>query len=320
MNKMLIGQIAGGVALMGVLTGSYLLYSGERMVTYSTLNTDVPANTRIDPEMLDEVVIPESQRPPLAIDKGEAQSGNYFTNRKLPKGALFAEDAIRSQQDLSVAMPDDHVRDSFIINANAAAGGDLQVGDFFDVFFIDGQHKTFSPYVNVLVLDIRGVETQDGEIASGQQQITIHGTPSEIKRFKSLRSMFGQTMSLGLSPRKNYYEEPSLDEYKGAIVFGAKDLLSEVLGPDGTPIALPDPVNLGKDSDPSFTPVKRDEFGRPVEEVEDCSPGNAVISGEACKKINQPGSAEVKQEAPAVATESPQAPAPVVPEQTPSAQ
>lgn len=248
------------------------LFSKE---TYYVLKEDTPTRTQVTAEMLEAVPALEGTAPPAALGLSEVQSGSVITKSALLGGEILTLSNTGGREDISVGVPDEWVITSFGVNADNAVGGRIQRGYYFDML-ITTDSGAFYPFVNVLALDttvsLNNASNADAaETAEAKEGMTsqyvVGMPPSDAAKMQQLVSEYGANIQLVLSPRQNEYAKPRLDDYKGMFKFEVGS----------------DPVNMGEGTDYSFTVVKRDEFGRPIEEIADCSDGNSVITGDVCK-------------------------------------
>lgn len=244
--------------------------------TYYVLNQDVPTRTQVTPDMLSAVSTSEGTAPKAAIGIGEVQSGDVYTQYPLVAGDILTASNVGSQEDISVGIPDEWVVTNFSVSADDAVGGRIQRGTYFDIMVSD-ESGSFYPFVNVLALDTTvdlsnasSSEAADTEEAhSGQTtQYVVGMSPQDAAKLQNIVQRYGSgKIKLVLSPRQNEYAQPQISSYSGLFSY---DQASEM------------PINEGVGTDYTFTSVERDATGKPIEQVANCSQGNAKLTDEEC--------------------------------------
>lgn len=269
------------------------LQSMAKTSTYYVLREDIPAKTMLTPELLYPVVTSENSEPMNAITMEELERSledgtPYITQISLQAGDPITSSVVSGGEEASVeisdAIPDSWVITSFGVSADNAVGGRIRSFDYFDMLVtIEG--KTYYPFVNMLALDTT-VSMNDASSAyaadteeayEGQtSQYVVGMPPADAARLQNLMAEYSDTVRLVISPRQNNYSPPSLDDYKGA--FSWNSLTPEVN------YDVPDPVNLGKGAGWAMEEARKrgnlDAFGRPVEELKNCSKGNMFVPPE----------------------------------------
>lgn len=275
-NKLIFVGI--GVLIILVFVGVLsLLRSIYQTETYYVLTQDVQAQSRVTAEMLSPIVTSKDTAPPNAIDPTSAdfQAGAVFTRYPLSAGDIITSSNAGGREDISVGIPDEWVVTSFSVAADDAVGGRIQRGYYFDVM-IATSDQAFYPFVNVLALDTtvslnsasssRAADTEEAH-AGQTSQYVVGMPPQDAARLQQIVSQYGGDMKLLLSPRQNEYNAPQLASYSGTFSYEG------------------DTKNMGAGTDRTFTPLNRDEFGRPVAVVDNCSEGNAKLTDEECAKL-----------------------------------
>lgn len=256
--------------------------------TYYVLNQNVPTRTQVTPDMLDPVVTSEGTAPEAAIGVEEVQSGTVYTQFPLVAGDILTNSNIGGRTDISVGVPDSYVITNFAVGADDAVGGRIQRGYYFDIMVIgstgedgNGEEGAYYPFINVLALDttvdLSGASSADAaeseEAHEGQTtQYVVGMPPADAARLQDLVTNGGD-IKLVLSPRANEYQAPALSDYEGLFKYD--------------PTA--GPINMGENTDYTFTEVERDEFGVPKElpNENSCGEGNAKVIGEACANSDE---------------------------------
>lgn len=248
--------------------------------TYYVLNQDVPTRTQITTEMMSPVTTSEGTAPEAAIGLEEIQTGNVYTQHPLIAGDILTMSSVGTLEDISVGVPDTWVITNFSVGADDAVGGRIQRGTYFDLM-VATQEGSFYPFVNVLALDttvdLSGASSADAadteEAHAGQTtQYVVGMSPENAAKLQTLVKQYSGSLKLVLSPRANEYQKPQLSDYDGVFTYNQPV--------DGS--IWPGKSDLGELTDYTFTDIERDEFGRPVEKIENCSEGNAKVSGDAC--------------------------------------
>lgn len=259
-----------GLAVAGVVLTLFLnLIKTE---TYYVLNEDVPSRAAITPEMLDPITVSEGGAPEAAIGLEEVQSGSVFTAHPLLAGDILTMSNVGNREDISVGIPDEWVITNFSVPADNAVGGRIQRGYYFDML-VTGEDGSYYPFVNVMTLDttvdLSGASSSDAvnteEAQAGQTtQYVVGMSPENAGKLHNIMASSGNDVKLVLSPRQNEYEKPRIGDYEGVFKYQKGDK----------------PLNLGEGTDYTFTVLERDEFGKRIEELENCGKGNAIISCE----------------------------------------
>lgn len=279
-NWLLIGIIiAIALTLFVVVTLAALKFFQTE--TYYVLNTDVPTRTQVTSEMLSPVTTSEGTAPKAAIGIGEVQSGEVYTQYPLVAGDILTASNVGSRSDISNGIPDSWVVTNLSVSADNAVGGRIQRGTYFDIMVTDANGSSY-PFVNVLALDTTvdlsdasssdAAETEEAH-AGQTTQYVVGMSPQDAARLQHVIQQYGGNggIRLVLSPRQNEYAQPQLSDYTGIFAYNRDS--------DA-------PVNEGANTDYTFTDVQRDKFGKPVEQVQNCSQGNAKLSEKDCQTAN----------------------------------
>lgn len=285
-NNKLIFVGIGVLIILVFVGGLSLMRSIYQTETYYVLTQDVQSQSRVTAEMLSPIVTSKDTGPPNAIDptSEEFQAGAVFTRYPLSAGDIITASNAGGREDISVGIPDEWVVTSFSVSADDAVGGRIQRGYYFDIM-IATSDQSFYPFVNVLALDTtvslnsasssRAADTDEAH-AGQTTQYVVGMPPQDAALLQQIVSQYGGDMKLLLSPRQNEYNPPQLASYSGTFTF------------DG------ETKNMGAQTDRTFTPADRDEFGRPIDVVDNCSEGNAKLTDEECAKLAEqnPGPSE----------------------------
>jgi len=288
---------------VGSLTALKSVYQTE---TYYVLNQDIPTRTQITMDMLTPVVTSAGTAPggspEMTQEQRDAerntiltavQSGVVFSQFPMVSGDVLSPSNAGGLSDISVGVPDTWVITNFALGADNAVGGRIQRGYYFDMMVISDQ-GAFYPFVNVLALDtttdLAAASSSDavntGEAQEGQTtQYTVGMSPANAAKMQDLITQYGGNVRMVLSPRQNDYAAPRLMDYSGLFKYDID--LDGVIAPGLQPVydAEGNPVDLdgdGKDdyresTDYTFTDVERDQFGRPISQVDNVGLGNSKI-------------------------------------------
>lgn len=266
-NKMVYGLIV--VLVVAVFVGSLmLLKSVYQTETYYVLKEDVPTRTQINADMLEPVTTSAGTAPKSALGISEVQDGYMFTKYPLKSGDILTDSNVGGFEDVSVGVPDSWVVTSFGVNADNAVGGRIQRGTYFDMM-VSNNSGAFYPFVNMLALDTTvsmdsasSSEAAESEEAHQGQttQYVVGMPPAEAAKLANIMKSSGGDVKLVLSPRQNEYNPPQLAQYSGMFKYDNET------------------KDLGKGTDYTFTPLKRDKFGKPVSTPKNCSHGNAKVN------------------------------------------
>lgn len=275
-NKLIF--IGIGVLIILVFIGVFsLLRTIYQTETYYVLTQDVQAQSRVTADMLSPIVTSKDTAPPNAIDPADErfQAGAVYTRYPLSAGDILSASNAGGREDISVGIPDDWVVTSFSVSADNAVGGRIHRGYYFDMLIATGD-QAFYPFVNMLALDTtvslnsassnRAADTEEAH--SGQtSQYVVGLPPQDAARLHQIVNKYGGDIKLILSPRQNEYAAPQLASYTGTFTYEG------------------DTKNMGVGTDRTFTPLERDDFGRPVEVVPNCSDGNAKLTDAQCEAL-----------------------------------
>lgn len=275
------GFILAGIAFVAVIIGVVVFSFVSSLLqkeTYYILNQDVPARTQVTPEMLDPIAATQGTAPQAAVGLGDVQTGNVYTKFPLLAGDILTMSNVGSLEDISVGIPDEWVVTNFSVDADDAVGGRVQRGSYFDML-VTTENGSFYPFVNVLALDttvdLSNASSADAadtaEAHSGQTtQYVVGMSPENAGKLHDIVRTYTGDIKLVLSPRQNEYERPQLASYDGMFKFEGE-------------VIWPGESDAGERTDYTFTDVDRDEFGKPTEQIENCSAGNAKVTGEDCE-------------------------------------
>lgn len=306
-NKLIFALI--GVLVIIVFVGALTLLRGiYQTETYYVLKEDVPTRTQIVPAMLTPVVASAGSAPEAAKGIADVQTGNVYSRFPLAAGDILTNSNVDTGlSDIANGVPDSWVITSFAVGADDAVGGRVHRGDYFDIMIAQAD-GSFYPFVNVLAIDTtvslssassnNAANTQEAHDGQTSQYV-VGMAPGDAARLHQLTKKYGGSFKLLLSPRQNQYAAPKLAEYSG--FFAYQEDLSMMT-------TVSTPKDMGKDTDYTFAPVKRDAFGRPLEVTElDCSAGNGKVTDPALCGESAPQETQPAQDnaTPSTTTEAP---------------
>lgn len=318
--------LAMAVLLVFVFVGSLtLLKSVYQTETYYVLNQDIPTRTQITMDMLTPVVTSKGTAPggspKMTEDQKQkernsilsaVQSGIVFSQFPMVAGDVLSPSNAGGLTDISVGVPDTWVITNFSVGADDAVGGRIQRGYYFDMMVLTDQ-GAFYPFVNVLALDTTtnlasassNNAANTAEAHAGQTtQYVVGMSPANAAKLQDLVHTYGGNIRMVLSPRQNEYASPRLMDYSGLFKYDIN--LDGVIAPGLQPVydAKGNPVDLDGDGKPdyrestdyTFKDVQRDQFGRPISQVDNVGLGNAKIpaSSTSGKKPTNPNVADQK--------------------------
>lgn len=291
------------VVFVGTLT---LLKSVYQTETYYVLNQDIPTRTQITMDMLTPVVTSAGTAPGGSPDMTQSQrdqerntiltavqSGIVYSQFPMVSGDVLSPSNAGGLSDISVGVPDTWVITNFSVGADNAVGGRIQRGYYFDMLVLT-DNGAFYPFVNVLALDtttdLSGASNSNAvnteEAHEGQTtQYVVGMSPANAAKLQDLVHTYGGNIRMVMSPRQNEYAAPRLMDYSGLFKYDMD--LDGVIAPGLQPVYDADGKALDLDGDGkadyrestdyTFTDVERDQFGRPISQVDNVGLGNSKI-------------------------------------------
>lgn len=265
-NLVLIGGAATAIIVISAIIFLTLtsLFSTE---SYYVLNTNVKAKQQITPEMVEMRETAEGTAPVHALSMEEIQRGGVYSKYPLLAGDVVARSNAGPLSGTPLGIPDDWLVTSFTINSTDAVGGILGKGDYADLLGVmssdSGGEAGSAQYIfnNLLILEVKFInEELDGE-AEGKTVVgeVMHytvGLPADKVAF--LHSALEQydIIKMVKAPTEVNYTKRNLLNLKDSFRYGPS------VGN----------IDVFEGSDPTFTEIKRDKDGRPInvsEKVED---------------------------------------------------
>lgn len=144
--------LAAGAGTITVIALVIFLQSLISTTKYYVLNSDVPARTLITADMLQEQVVSSGGEPPTAIDISDVISNELYSKASLSTGDILTVSNVGDLIPLRQGIPDDFVIASFSADPNSSAGGNVQRGDYIDIFYREGDQASLV-FQRVLILD-----------------------------------------------------------------------------------------------------------------------------------------------------------------------
>lgn len=160
---------AAGLAILVAIALSVFLMSLAQQTKYYVLTKAVDARTLITPDMLEEVPTNLGGEPPTALTMEEVATNELYAKTKLNPGDIITQSNAGELSPLSAGLPDDFVIASFTANANSAAGGNIQRGDYIDIFVTSNEEA------NLIFQRVLVVETAK-DLAATEPDDTITAT------------------------------------------------------------------------------------------------------------------------------------------------
>lgn len=236
--------LAGGI-FMTLST----LFSTE---TYYVLNTNVKAKQLITPQMVTPRETAKGTGPVNALSMTDIQRGQVYSRYPMYAGDVVAKSNAGPSTEISLGIPDDWVVTSFSIVSTDAVGGILGRGDYVDIM---GVNEFGAQYIfnNVLVLEVKFVNQEldgklEGQTVVGEVMHYTIGMPAEYVAYLHSALFDYEVVKVIKSPVQIRYanrDTSNLDDvFKYGPNVGSVDLI------EGT--------------DPTFTPIERDETGKPL--------------------------------------------------------
>lgn len=243
----------GILALSGAIW--YGLTTALQTEDYYVLNRDVAGKSQVTEEMLSPITTSKGSAPQNAISLNQVKQGAVYTKIPLKTGDVLSASNTGINFEAGIGIPDDWVVTSINISADDAVGGNIAKGDYFDILGVSTEEGAKYLFHNVLALDMRVNEddtTVDKEgkvVPLGETIQYIIGMPAKdaavlhhsLKRFESIKML--------LSPTSIRYRERAVEDLTPVFFLNPSDYV---------------PVDLYEGTDPTFTPVLKDENGRPV--------------------------------------------------------
>jgi Flp pilus assembly protein CpaB len=111
-----------------------LLQAVTATTTYYVLSQDVPARTLITQSLLTPVTTSQGGEPRTALTLGDALGNSTYTKYSLKAGDILTSSNSGSLTPLTKGLPSDFVIASFTASPSVAAGGNVQRGDYVDIY------------------------------------------------------------------------------------------------------------------------------------------------------------------------------------------
>lgn len=249
---------------------------------YYVLNQDVAAKTQITESMLKKVTTSKNTAPQNAISINHVKQGTVFSRIPLRAGDVLSASNTGIDLDASSGIPDDWVVTSFDIKPEYAVNRLIKKGDYFDIIGVDEEEGSKYLFHNVLALQVmsNGQMYKDAneQVTTGKDEngpITyVVGMPAEdaAKLHYALETY--ETVKMVLAPASLRYKYRDVSDLEEPFFMDSESIPSDLF--DGT--------------DSTFTPVLKDENGRPVNK-KNCKL-RKIVPAELCEQL--PEESEVK--------------------------
>lgn len=257
-NLILVGGAAAAIIAISAIIFITLtsLFSTE---SYYVLNTNVKAKQQITPEMVEMRETAEGTSPVHALTMEEIQRGGVYSKYPLLAGDVVARSNSGALSGTPLGIPDDWALTSFTINSTDAVGGTLGKGDYVDLLGIikeedkGGRFDTQFIFNNMLILEVKFLNEEidgelDGKTVVGEVMHYTVGLP--VDKIAYLHSALARYDEIKIikAPTEINYQERNLKGLDSAFNYGPNT---------GN-------IDVFKGSDPTFTEIKRDKDGRPI--------------------------------------------------------
>lgn len=228
--------------------------------SYWVLNTNVPGKVQVTPDMMEEVTVSLGGSPKTAINMSQIETGSIFTRYPASKGDILTESNTGVSLDTTTGIPDSWVVTAININSNDAAGGNVGRGNYFDIIGVDGEGGAKYIAINVLALDVKS------ELSTGYiEEELIDGPKTEqITMDTTLQYIFGMPAEAAARMHHAIAQFESIKVVKSptTVNYGERntenlDILYKFSNDDKV-------IDLYNGTDNEFTPILRDNNGRPV--------------------------------------------------------
>lgn len=256
-NLVLIGGAATAIIAISAIIFMTLtsLFSTE---SYYVLNTNVKAKQQITPEMVAVRETAKGTGPVHSLKMEEIQRGGVYSKYPLLAGDVIARSNAGPLSGTPLGIPDDWSVTSFTINSTDAVGGTLGKGDYVDILGVmggDSANKGNAQYIfnNMLILEVKFINEEidgevDGKTIVGEVMHYTVGLPADKVAFLHSAIEKYTTIKMIKAPTEVNYKKRDLSKLDNAFEYGSSTGNLDVF----------------KGSDPTFTEIKRDKDGRPI--------------------------------------------------------
>lgn len=248
-----------GISVLVVIFISALIFNTLTTLfsteTYYVLNANVKSKERITPELLAVRETAQGTGPINALTMEEIQRGDIYAKYPLYAGDVIAASNTGPLSGQALGIPDDWSETSFSINSTDAVGGILGRGDYIDILGVDEDGARYI-FNNLLILDVKFVNEAYDTNETGQ---TIVG---ELMHYK-----------VGLPAKEVAYLHSALADYTNFKIIKSPYILNyakrDVSDLDKVFKYGPEVgnIDLFLGTDPTFTPIERDETGKPIKTI-----------------------------------------------------
>lgn len=247
-----------GVAILAVIIISALIFTTLTALfsteTYYVLNANVKAKQQITPDMVVMRETASGTGPVNALNMENIQRGQVYARYPLYAGDVIAYSNAGPLSGQTLGIPDDWSVTSFSTTSTDAVGGILGKGDYVDILGIDDDEGSRYIFNNLLILDVKFVNAEFDNNASGETIIgevmhyTIGMPAKDVAYFHSALLKYGKEIKVVKAPYLLNYAKRDVSDLDAAFKYGPET---------GN-------IDLFLGTDPTFTEIERDETGKPL--------------------------------------------------------
>lgn len=242
---------------------------------YYVLNQDLAAKTQVTETMLKKVTTSKNTAPQNAISINQVKQGTVFTRIPLRAGDVLSSSNTGIDLDASSGIPDDWVVTSFDINPGLAVNGLVKKGDYFDIIGVSLEEGSKYLFHNVLALQVmsNGQMYKDANeqittgASDGEALTYVVGMPADDAAKLHYALAKYDIIKTILAPASLKYKYRDVSDLEEPFFMDAESIPSDLF--DGT--------------DSTFTPVLKDDNGRPVNK-KNCKL-RKIVPAELCDQL-----------------------------------
>lgn len=209
----IILALATSLLVFNYLRGLNKAESGET-VQVVVAATGIKAGTRVTPDMVKTVIIPEGSQHPHAIASKDGVINKYVTVDVVPDEALLTDKITSSEtsRELVYKIPEGHRAITISIDAVSGVAGHLKPGYYVDVLMScddprqDNVTHSLTLLQNVLVLAVGTDLDKNQEADATRENVTLAVTPDQAE-YVTLAEATGD-MKLVLRPADEDQQVP----------------------------------------------------------------------------------------------------------------
>lgn len=244
---------------------------------YYVLSQDISSKTQITETMLTKVTTSKGTAPQNAISIQQIRQGTIFSKIPLKSGDVISSSNTGLNVDTNNGIPDDWVITSFTIDPKLSVNGLIKKGDYFDILGVSVEEGSKYLFHNVLALGVQ-VEGQmykdatdavtSGEVEEGMITYIV-GMPAEDAAKLHYALAKYEIIKTVLAPASLTYKYRDVSNLVEPFFMDAETV----------------PSDLFEGTDSTFTPVLRDNNGRPVNRT-NCEAGK-IVPEELCDRLEE---------------------------------